>query len=98
VSRGDLSRPAAALPLLTILTVGTWGWSIGNEFVFDDLANILRNTWIKDWGLLPQAFRHHAAGFDPSYSTSFYRPMMHVLYAIVYSAAGARPWASRSTC
>jgi tetratricopeptide (TPR) repeat protein len=93
VSRGNLSRPAAALPLLTILTVGVWGWSIGNGFVFDDLANILRNTWIKDWGLLPQAFRHHAAGFDPGYSTSFYRPMMHVLYAIVYAAAGARPWA-----
>ncbi len=93
VSRGDLSRPAAALPLLTILTVGVWGWSIGNEFVYDDLANILRNTWIKDWTLLPQAFRHHAAGFDPSYSTSFYRPMMHVLYAIAYAAAGAQPWA-----
>ena len=93
MSKYDLSRPAAALPVLTILTLGVWGWSIGNGFVFDDLANILGNPWIKDWGLLPQAFQQHAAGFDPGYSTSFYRPMMHVLYAIVYAVAGARPWA-----
>ena len=93
MSRDNLSRLAVAIPALTLLTVSVWGWSIGNEFVFDDLVNILRNPWIKDWALLPQAFRHHAAGFDPDYSTSFYRPMMHVLYAIVYAVAGAQPWA-----
>jgi protein O-mannosyl-transferase len=93
VSRDDVSKPPAAFALLTLLTLGVWGWSAGNGFVFDDLANILSNPWIKDWALLPQAFRHHAAGFDPGYSTSFYRPMMHVLYAIVYAVAGARPWA-----
>jgi tetratricopeptide (TPR) repeat protein len=86
-------RPAVALTFLLVLNVGVWGWSIRNEFVFDDLQNILGNPWIKDWHLLPQAFLRHAAGFDSSFSTSFYRPLMHVLYAIVYALAGARPWA-----
>ena len=82
-----------ACAFLAALNVAVWGWSVRNGFVFDDLSNILRNTWIKDWALLPQAFLHHAAGFDPAFSTSFYRPMMHVLYAVVYAVAGAEPWA-----
>lgn len=89
----DVRRPGPAITLLAVLSVSVWGWSITNAFVFDDLTNILGNAWIKDWGLLPQAFLRHAAGFDSSFSTSFYRPLMHVLYAIVYALAGARPWA-----
>jgi tetratricopeptide (TPR) repeat protein len=87
-------RPEAALDtLLAIINVAVWGWSVRSGFVFDDLTNILGNPWIKDWRLLPEAFSHHAAGFASDYSTSFYRPLMHVLYAAAYAVAGARAWA-----
>lgn len=90
----DRVKPTtAAFAFLTVLNVALWGPSIRNAFVFDDLINIQRNGWIRDWALLPQAFVHHAAGSDPGYHTSFYRPMMHVLYAVVYALAGPRPWA-----
>lgn len=86
------ARIGSQVTVLTVLTLAVWGGSVRNGFVFDDLANIVRNPWIKDARLLPQAFLHHAAGFDASYSTSFYRPLMHVLYAGAYGVAGARPW------
>lgn len=93
MSNAGSNRLAAAVGFLTVLNVAVWGWSVGNGFVFDDLINIQGNAWIRDWALLPQAFLHHAAGFDPDYSTSFYRPMMHVLYATVHAMAGPQPWA-----
>jgi len=78
---------------LAAFTVVLWGGSLRNGFVYDDLVNVLGNRWIADWRRLGRAFTEHAAGFDPRYRTSFYRPLMHVLYAAVHAVAGLRPWA-----
>lgn len=86
-------RDTAALALLVVLNASVWGWSIANRFVFDDLVNIQANPWIKDAARLSEAFGTHVAGFAPGYGTSFYRPMMHVLYAVAYAVAGEAPWA-----
>jgi len=78
---------------LAAFTVALWGGSLRNGLVYDDLVNVVGNRWIADWRVLGRAFTEHAAGFDPRYHTSFYRPMMHVLYAAVHAVAGVRPWA-----
>lgn len=89
----SLLPDAVVLPGLAVFNLAIWGWSIGNGFVYDDLANVIGNKWITDWHALPAAFTHHAAGFDPGFATSFYRPLMHLFYAITYAVAGPRPWA-----
>lgn len=87
------STPAIELIALVVLNAVVWGGTIRYEFVFDDLVNVLGNRWIRDWHLLPAAFTRHAAGFDPAFNTSFYRPLMHVFYSIAYWLSGTKPWA-----
>lgn len=91
-------RRPRSLSLLSVagivaFNLALWGRTIGYGFVFDDLINILANSWIRDWHAVAAAFTHQAAGFDPRLQTSFYRPFMHVFYAAAYSVAGTQPWA-----
>ncbi|HEX5041644.1 MAG TPA: tetratricopeptide repeat protein [Candidatus Polarisedimenticolaceae bacterium] len=88
-----MTRDRHAMAALAAFTVALWGGSVRNGFVYDDLVNVVGNRWIVDWGGLGRAFVEHAAGFDPRYRTSFYRPLMHVLYAAVHGLAGLRSWA-----
>ena len=82
-------RRAAFVALVAIaVSLNTlWG-----EFVFDDVQNILQNPWIRDVSLLPQAFTHHMAAYDPRYDTSYYRPIMHVVHAACLAVFGYQPW------
>jgi protein O-mannosyl-transferase len=91
--RADTVQQALGLATLTIVNIAIWGGSIQNAFVFDDLPNIIGNRWITDWRTVPEAFAHHAAGFDARFNTSYYRPLMHVFHAATYAAAGPVPWA-----
>jgi tetratricopeptide (TPR) repeat protein len=60
-------------------------------FVFDDLLNIVHNRWIKDAAFLPDIFVSHMGGFDPAFTTWYYRPLIHVAHMVVYHLAGLRP-------
>ena len=79
--------------LVAAVAAGIAANTIGGDFVWDDLVQIVANPWIRDPALLPEAFRTHVVGFDPSLRTSFYRPLVHVAYASVYAAFGLAPWA-----
>ncbi len=84
---------AVAFAGLAVINFAVWGSAIFNDFVFDDLTNVVANNWITGWRQLSNAFTHQVVGFDPAYNTSFYRPLMHVLYAAAYGVAGRQPWA-----
>jgi tetratricopeptide (TPR) repeat protein len=66
--------------------------SIFNGFVYDDISQILGNRWITDIKYLPDVFSKNVAGFDPRYATSYYRPMMYVIYMCNYFLFGLHPW------
>lgn len=84
----------AASPSLVVglVAMGVYLNTLGHGFVFDDVQNILQNPWIKDPRLLHDIFTRHVAGFDPGLSTSYYRPLMHVLYMLTYQVFGLAPW------
>ena len=65
--------------------------TLGHGFVFDDVQNIVQNRWIRSTTHLAEIFSSHAAGFDPRFVTSYYRPLMHVAYLMTYSLAGLSP-------
>lgn len=73
-----------------LLASGTTLWG---GFVFDDLQNVVGNSWIRSPSGLFKAFTHQVAGFDAAYSTSYYRPLMHVFYAATYAVFELRAWA-----
>ena len=66
--------------------------ALSGAFVYDDLDNVLRNPWIRDPGRLGEAFTHHMAAFSQAYDTSYYRPLMHVIFAGIYGLAGSSSW------
>jgi protein O-mannosyl-transferase len=67
--------------------------TLWNGFVYDDVQNVLRNPWVREPHRLFEAFTHHAAAFDSQFQSSFFRPLMHVIYAAVVAASGYEPWA-----
>ncbi len=87
------ARTAAGhLALLAVVNAIVWGRTLAGEFVFDDVPNIVENSWIRSPGGILHAFTSHAAGFDPGFTTSFYRPLMHVIYGLTLAIFGPRPW------
>lgn len=84
-------RPACLL--IALVSLATWAASLGGGFVYDDLANLVQNPWIRTPEGVIQAFTHHAAAFDPQFQTSYFRPLMHLFYALTHALFGLRPWA-----
>ena len=95
VGRGFLSAlPSWALPLaLAALAAACYANTLRGGFVFDDVQNILENRWLADYRYLGQIFSSHAAGFDRGFTTSYYRPLMHVFNMLTLRLAGPMPWA-----
>lgn len=85
---------AAGGALLVALVALAASWNVLlNGFVWDDGANVLLNRWVREPGRVLEAFTHDMAAFDPRLASSYYRPVMHVVYAATYAVAGPRPWA-----
>ena len=86
--------PSWVLPLtLAVLAAACYATTLRGGFVFDDVQNILENRWLTDYRYLGQIFSSHAAGFDRGFTTSYYRPLMHVFYMLTLRLAGPMPWA-----
>lgn len=90
----DHNKRILLLQLLIIFFVAfaVYANTLSNEFVFDDIPNILENRWIKDIHSLPEIFSTHIAGFDRGFFTSYYRPLIHVIFMGCYYLFGLRPW------
>jgi protein O-mannosyl-transferase len=87
------ARGLGAAVLVAAVALCTSANTVWNGFVYDDVQNVLRNPWLREPHRLGEAFTHHAAAFDSQFQTSFYRPLMHVIYAAVVAVSGFEPWA-----
>ncbi len=66
--------------------------ALGNGLHVDDQYQIVTNPWIRSFLNLPTVFSSGVWDFDGRVS-SYYRPMMYVLYSIVFAFAGTAAWA-----
>jgi tetratricopeptide (TPR) repeat protein len=66
--------------------------ALGNGLHVDDQYQIVTNPWIRSLRNLPTVFSSGVWDFDGRVS-SYYRPMMYVLYSLVHAVAGTAPWA-----
>ncbi len=63
------------------------------QFVYDDMAQILGNRWIRDLRHLGAIFAGSVWSFESGSGVSnFYRPTMHAIYALEVQLFGLRPW------
>ena len=86
------SRPIQVIIIL-VLAFLLYANTLLNGFLYDDIPQVLNNPWIKDIGYLPQIFFEKSWGFDPSHTTSsYYRPMMHLLFMAEYKIFSLSPW------
>lgn len=76
--------------ILFLVVAGLFIGVLTNGFVFDDVPQILDNTWIRDFRHLSDIFTHQVWAFANKES-NYYRPLMHLAYAIIYVPFGPVP-------
>jgi Flp pilus assembly protein TadD len=63
------------------------------QFVYDDMAQVLENRWIRDLRHLGAIFSGSVWSFNNgSAASNYYRPAMHTIYAFEFQLFGLRPW------
>jgi len=78
--------------IIILVSFAVYSNTLYNGFVFDDIPNVLENRWIKDIQYIQDIFSTHLAGFNKGYPTSYYRPVIHLIYMFNYHIFGLAPW------
>jgi len=80
------------LSLVVMAGVGVYAWSLTGGFIYDDIAQIEQNPWLREIGALKEIFSRHVWGFrDDIPITNYYRPLMHTFNLLVYQIDGPKP-------
>ena len=90
-----IAPKTAAFLVLSILVVCfiVYFNALYNEFVYDDMTQVLENQWISDVRYLPDIFLKNVWSFlGENAVTNYYRPLMHVIYMMNYQVFGLAPW------
>lgn len=80
----------AAFPLVLLLAAAVYVPALGNGFVWDDTALVLRDPLIRSWRLIPESFRHFL--FLDATGSNFYRPLQRLTYTWDYALFHFAPW------
>jgi tetratricopeptide (TPR) repeat protein len=84
--RGSLEILACGLTALVYLR------TLGYDFVYDDIPQILKNPAIQDWRYLPQYFTSHVlAAIYTNSAGNYYRPLFLLWLRLNYVWFGAHP-------
>ncbi len=67
--------------------------SLFNDFVYDDIFQVVENRWLRDMRHIPEVFARGVWGFSGGDQSNYYRPLMHLSYMVTYALFGLRPWA-----
>lgn len=79
-------KKLAPFLFLILVILGVYSPAIGNGFVWDDAALVLRDPLIRSWRLIPEGFNHFL--FTDATASDFYRPLQRLGYTLEYAAFG----------
>lgn len=88
--RSDSGRAALITLLIFSVTFAVYAPALGNGFVWDDTALVLRDPFIRSWRLIPEGFGHFL--FTDATASDFYRPMQRLLFTFDYAIFALSPW------
>ncbi len=93
--RNLLQKKASLVPLaiLVVLSALVYCNSLSNDFVFDDVYQVVKNPWIKDPHYIPQILSSNVWGFLGLKGLNYYRPLVFITYLATYLLFGLAPWA-----
>lgn len=87
-----LSPSYVTVVLLLLASCAVYSNALFNGFVYDDSEQILGNRWITDVRYLKEIFTKHSWGFLYERPTNYYRPLINILFMIIYHIFGFAPW------
>lgn len=80
--------------IVIILTasIGVYINTLSNDFVYDDVSQIVENPRIKDIKHIPDIFLSDIWAFRKTGGSNYYRPVVHIVYMVDYYIFGLNPW------
>lgn len=81
----------AVLLVLTV-SVAVYTNAVFNGFVIDDLTQVVGNPWIRNFRHIPEIFTSNLWAYEGR-DSNYYRPLMHIVYLLVYQLFGLKQWA-----
>lgn len=93
-TENETSKLKSSLPVLVlVLTFFTYAGTLGFEFVYDDVTQIVKNYRIQEWSYFPDYFVSHIwVHRDPGQNGNYYRPVFLIWLLINYKLFGLNPW------
>ncbi len=82
-------RPAL---LLFGFVAAVWAPALGGDFVWDDVANLVRSDRLKSWSALYEAFLHDAMWSAEKPGVGTYRPLALASMALEHQLFGGAAW------
>lgn len=81
----------AAIALIVLTSICVYAKSLGGDFVYDDVYQVVGNPWIQDAGHILDILFSQAWSFEGT-SSNYYRPLSFLIYTIDYRLFGFDPW------
>ncbi len=96
ISLGEFNKTSRKAPPLSLVVIiilvafSVYFNALFNDFVYDDLLQIVDNEWIKDIQHLPEFFTANTWAFTQKMS-NYYRPLLNTIYMLNYQIFGLKP-------
>ncbi len=90
--KGNIFSVRLMAALAALAAFGVSANTLVNGFVFDDVAAILNNEWIRDPSLIPEILTSTVGGFDADNPVNYYRPFLYLILILDYLIFGLSPW------
>ena len=79
--------------IILLISLTVYCNALFNEFVYDDITQVGQNHWITDIRYIREIFSSNVWGFvGAGGRSSYYRPLMHLIYMVNYYIFGLNPW------
>ena len=79
--------------IIILASIAVYFNTLNNGFVYDDDVQLLENYWIKNVRHIPDFFFTDVWSFyGEGGISSYYRPLMHLIFMATYYVYGLKPW------
>ncbi len=90
-----LDSKYTVIVIIILISISVYLNTLPNEFVYDDVDQVMKNKWIRDVRNVPKIFLTDVWAFEEiegKMPSNYYRPFMHIIYMMDYHIFGLRPW------
>lgn len=81
-----------SIGIILLICCGVYANTLFNDFVYDDMDQVLGNHWIKSPRYIGDVFIKPVWAFRGIGQSNYYRPVMHLIYMLNYQVFGIKPW------